>query len=88
MCVVLVSVTGESCKTSVAFNCINLIPFISEWKKIDIGYRSRDPVYPEYTIIRAITEKAHYPSSINVYVTLYLDSYPFLNYFSITEEFL
>lgn len=33
MCVVLVNEAGESCNSSVEFNCVNIIPFVSEWKK-------------------------------------------------------
>lgn len=27
------NVAGESSNTSAEFNCVNIIPFISEWKK-------------------------------------------------------
>lgn len=33
MCVVLVRVAGEGCSAGVEFNCVNAIPFISEWKE-------------------------------------------------------
>lgn len=59
---------GESCNTSVEFNCVNIIPFISGWKKkCDLGYRSHVPVYPEYTIIRVSTESYYRESLLSIF---------------------
>lgn len=41
----------ESCYPSVEFNCVNIIPFINEWKKCGLGYRNSIPVYLEYATV-------------------------------------
>lgn len=33
MYVVLVSVAVDSCNTGIEFNCVSIIPFISEWER-------------------------------------------------------